>query len=195
MPFHDPRLTRASESRQGRPLQISWSAVWGGALIGQATLFLLCLLGASLAGVERGRASIFGDRLGYLGLGASGVSVAAMVIAAFLGAYVVVRICGERRRREAFLHASIAWALSSVALGALAATAAGGAGLSPRTLATAAGALALTFVFSLLGGALASSNSEGRPFAEGQRPPTQTRLNLSDFEVKPSRPTVIPPLH
>ena len=195
MPLHDPRLTTVGESRNARQQPLSWSSIWAGTLIGQASLFVLSLLGASLAGVDRVRGAVFGDRLGYLGLGASGVGVLAMAISALLGAFLIVRIAGERRRREAFLHGAVGWGLSTVALGALSATATGGLGLTARALATAAGTVALTLVFSLLGAALGCAGGAHSAFADEQPPPPAPRPNLSDFEVKPSRPTIIPPLH
>jgi hypothetical protein len=130
MAFYDPTPMTPGETRLARPLHLSWSALWGGNLLGWSTLFLLSLVGAAVgfASVEASsNASVFGDRLARIGLGVGVWGLVAMLIAAFVGSFFVVRIAGERRRREGLLHAAIGWALSTVALGLLAVTAAGSA--------------------------------------------------------------------
>lgn len=130
MASYDQRPATVDESRLARPLHLSWSALWGGNLIGWACLFVLSLVGASigLATVEASpNASVFGDRMSSIGMGVGIWGLAAMLIASFVGAFFIVRIAGERRRREGLLHAAIGWGLSTVALALVALTAAGSA--------------------------------------------------------------------
>jgi hypothetical protein len=125
------------EARVARPLHLSWSAVFGGGLIGWGTLFLLSLVGASL--VEGRGSAAFGEHLARIGLGLGVWGVVAMLVASFVGAFFVVRIAGERRRREGLLHGAVSWGLSAAALALLALVALGGASTSsPRATPRAA---------------------------------------------------------
>jgi len=105
-----------------RPMHLHWWAVFGGGVVGWGLLFFLSLLGLTigLAAIEP-----------YSARPASGIDVgsavwglAALVLSSIVGAYLVVRIAGERRRREAALHAVVSWGLSMIA-GALLAMGAG----------------------------------------------------------------------
>ena len=120
MQTYDPRLV-AGDARRARPLPLSWSALWGGGLIGWGTLFVLSLAGASigLANVDAtstSSAGVVGDRLAHVGVGVGLFGLISMLIAAFVGGFFVVRIAGEQRRREGLLHAAVSWGLSAVAL-------------------------------------------------------------------------------
>src|SRR5256714_1694462 len=105
-----------------RPMHLQWWAIFGGSVVGWGLLFFLSLLGLTigLAAIEP-----------YSARPASGIDVgsaiwglAALVLCSIVGAYLVVRIAGERRRREAALHAVVSWGLSMIA-GALLAMGAG----------------------------------------------------------------------
>jgi hypothetical protein len=96
-----------------RPMHLHWWAIFGGSVIGWGLLFFLSLLGLTigLAAIEP-----------YSARPASGVDVgsaiwgmAALVLCAVVGAYFVVRIAGEQRRREAALHGTVSWGLSMIA--------------------------------------------------------------------------------
>lgn len=139
MASQEPRFEPGEQSRSALPLHLSWSALWGGSLLGWACLFVLSLVGASigLAKVEASpSASVFGDRLAQIGLGVGIYGLIAILVASFVGALCIVRIAGERRRREGILHAAIGWGLSTVALALLAAT---GVGSAANTAGKAAG--------------------------------------------------------
>ena len=123
----------AAESRLGRRLQIDWSAIFAGSALGWGALFLFSVLGAAI-----GFAAIdpYAIRSGDSASLASGIwGAAAMILSSFLGAYVVVRVAGDRRRGEGLLHGAISWGLSMIAFGLLALFAASAA-------ATAAGPIA-----------------------------------------------------
>jgi hypothetical protein len=105
-----------------RPMHLHWWAIFGGSVVGWGLLFFLSLLGLTigLAAIEP-----------YSARPAAGIDVGsaiwgllALVLCSIVGAYLIVRIAGERRRREAALHAIVSWGLSMIA-GALLAMAAG----------------------------------------------------------------------
>src|SRR5882672_5909282 len=106
MASYDPTSRTAGETRLARPLHLSWSALWAGNLIGWSALFLLSLVGAAigLASVEAlSNASVFGDRMVKIGLGVGTWGLVAMLVAALVGSFFVVRIAGERWWRENLL--------------------------------------------------------------------------------------------
>jgi hypothetical protein len=146
MASYDSRVSTAhGEARLARPLRLSWSALFGGSLIGWGTLFVLSLAGASigLANVTASDyASVVGDRLAGIGVGVGIWGLVAMVAASFVGAFFVVRIAGDRRRREGMLHAAVSWGLSAVALALLTLSAVGGAaGAAGQSAALRSGAI------------------------------------------------------
>jgi hypothetical protein len=116
--------SRASGDLRGRPLHLHWWAVFGGTVIGWGLLFFLSLLGLAigLAPIEPYSAHLASG----LDLGSAIWGIAVLVLCSIVGAYLVVRIAGERRRREAALHGAVSWSLSMLA-GALLATPAGNA--------------------------------------------------------------------
>jgi hypothetical protein len=109
----DPRLVR--------PVRIHWGAVFGGVIIGWGCLFLLSLIGGAIGLAS---ADPFSARpLASLDARAAvwgGIELAASSI---LGAWLVVRLSGDRRRTHALAHGAIAWGLS-VLTGAMLAIAA-----------------------------------------------------------------------
>src|SRR3989454_11627680 len=105
-----------------RPMHLHWWAVFGGSVMGWGILFFLSLLGLTigLAAIEP-----FSARpASGLDMGSAIWGMAALVLSSIAGAYLVVRIAGERRKREAALHAVVSWGLSMIA-GALLAMGAG----------------------------------------------------------------------
>lgn len=133
----------ASDARLARKLQIDWSAVFGGTLLGWGLLFLLSVIGAAI-----GFASIDPYAV-HPGAGidtGSGIwALAAMVATSFLGAFFVVRISGDRRRSESLLHGGISWGLSMM-LGAGIALFAAGAAASASASAAAPAPRAKTYL-------------------------------------------------
>ena len=130
MAAYEQRLATTGDARIARPLHLSWSALFGGGLIGWGTLFVLSLAGASigLAKVEgQPSTGALGDHLANIGVGVGLFGLIAMLLASFIGGFFVVRIAGERRRREGMLHGAVSWGLSAVALAILALSAVGGA--------------------------------------------------------------------
>jgi hypothetical protein len=92
---------------------LKWSAIFGGGLIGWGTLFFLSLLGLTigLAAIEP-----YSTRpASGLDTGSAIWGVVALILSSILGAYCVVRIAGERRKREAAWHGVVSWGLSMIA--------------------------------------------------------------------------------
>lgn len=104
-----------SERRAARIL-LRWGAIFGGGVIGWGVLFFLSLLGLTigLAAIEP-----FSTRpAAGLDTGSAIWGMLSLVLSSILGAYCVVRIAGERRKREAMVHGTISWGLSMI-VGAL----------------------------------------------------------------------------
>ena len=105
-----------------RKVHLQWWAIIGGNVIGWGLLFFLSLLGLTigLAAIEP-----YSTRpASGLDVGSAIWGLAALVLCSIIGAYLVVRIAGERRKREAALHGIVGWGLSMIA-GAILAMAAG----------------------------------------------------------------------
>jgi hypothetical protein len=102
--------------RRAARILLRWSAIFGGGVIGWGALFFLSLLGLTigLAAIEP-----FSTRpAAGLDTGSAIWGVLSLILSSILGAYCVVRIAGERRKREAALHGTTSWALSMI-VGAL----------------------------------------------------------------------------
>jgi len=192
-----------------RPMHLQWWAIFGGSVVGWGLLFFLSLLGLTigLAAIEP-----------YSARPASGIDVgsaiwglAALVLCSIVGAYLVVRIAGERRRREAALHAVVSWGLSMIA-GALLAMGAGSTAARaaaenpPRTSArtddrldeaknsaarTAGGSAAAAFLSllgALLGAGVGAAHASGRKLARsrpGDRDRALGRTSTAGGELEP----------
>jgi len=144
MATYDPTYQSTSQGggdhpeHRARDLRLRWSAIFGGSVIGWGFLFFLSLLGLTI-----GLAAIqpYSTRPGSGVDTGSGIwGVAALVLSSILGAYCVVRMAGERRKREAALHGAVSWGLSMIfgallAFGASNAAARAAADNPPRTTA------------------------------------------------------------
>jgi hypothetical protein len=100
------------ERREAR-IRLRWGAIFGGGVLGWGTLFFLSLLGLTigLAAIEP-----YSTRPGSgLDTGSGIWAVIALILSSLLGAYCVVRLAGERRKREAFFHGAVSWGLSMIA--------------------------------------------------------------------------------
>jgi hypothetical protein len=124
--------------QRARDLRVDWRAIFSGSVIGWGFLFFLSLLGLTI-----GLAAIqpYSTRpASGLDTGSAIWGVAALVLSSILGAYCVVRIAGERRKREAALHGAVSWGLSMIfgallAFGASNTAARAAADNPPRTTA------------------------------------------------------------
>jgi hypothetical protein len=104
--------------RRNARLHLKWGAIFGGGVVGWGILFFLSLLGVTigLAAIEP-----YSTRpASGLDTGSAIWGVIALVLSSILGAYCVVRIAGERRKREAALHGAVSWGLSMIAAALLA---------------------------------------------------------------------------
>ncbi|HYZ90189.1 MAG TPA: hypothetical protein VE620_12895 [Myxococcales bacterium] len=109
---YQPHGDSGVERRNAR-LHLKWSAIFGGGVLGWGILLFLSLLGVTigLAAIEP-----YSTRpASGLDTGSAIWGVVALVLSSILGAYCVVRIAGERRKREAALHGAVSWGLSMIA--------------------------------------------------------------------------------
>src|SRR6267143_4444514 len=140
MAVYDPALAGStqfqghSDVRFDRSLRISWSAVVAGVALGWAVFFLIGLLGAAIGLAKFDPYSA--NPANGLGAGSGIFGVIALLVSSFLGAYLAVRIAGDRRRSEALLHGAICWAFSLMIGAMLALGAARTAAQSAATVAS-----------------------------------------------------------
>jgi hypothetical protein len=117
MATYDPTYQSTSlgadhPEQRKRDLRLDWRAIFGGSVVGWGFLLFLSLLGLTI-----GLAAIqpYSTRpASGLDTGSAIWAVAALVLSSILGAYCVVRIAGERRKREATLHGAVSWGLSMI---------------------------------------------------------------------------------
>ena len=179
-----------ADARNDRRMNLDWSALFGGSLIGWGTLLVL-----SLVAMIIGLAVIdpFAARPAVSNAGAGIWGAASAIVASFVGAFAVVRLAGDRRRSESLMHGAVSWGMSMLLAGLIALFASGAAAFS-RTPARnttlhrgtrgqtssliettgngsvvailATGGAVLALVGSLLGALAAASRSSGVPFSD-----------------------------
>jgi hypothetical protein len=116
MATYDPVLASSAEfqahsdARYDRGLGISWSGIVAGIALGWALFTLLSLIGAAIGLAKMDPYSA--NPVNGLGAGSGIFGIVAVLLSSFVGAYLAVRIAGDRRRGEALLHGAICWALS-----------------------------------------------------------------------------------
>jgi hypothetical protein len=116
MAVYDPVLAGStqfqghSDVRYDRGLRISWSGIVAGTALGWAVFSLIGLLGAAIGLAKFDPYSA--NPANGLGAGSGIFGVVALLVSSFLGAYLAVRIAGDRRRSEALLHGALCWAFS-----------------------------------------------------------------------------------
>lgn len=185
----------AADSRLTRDIRLDWSALFGGSMLGWGVLLLLSMIGMiiGLSVIDP-----FGVRPAVSNSGAAIWGAASAIIASFVGAFLVVRLAGDRRRSESLAHGAVSWGMSMLLAGLIALFSAGTAAFS-RTpaantnvhrgtrgqtvslvettgngglvaiFATAGAVLAL--VGSMLGSLAAASRGSGVPFSDEFRLP------------------------
>ena len=179
----------AADSRLTRPLRLDWSALFGGAVLGWGILLLLSMIGMiiGLSVIDP-----FGVRPAASNSGAAVWGAVSAVVASFAGAFLVVRLAGDRRRSESLAHGAVSWGMSMLLAGMIALFASGVAAFS-RTPANnnrlhrgskgqtvsvvettgdgglvaifATGGAVLALVGSMLGALAAASRESGVPFS------------------------------
>jgi hypothetical protein len=116
MAMYDPVLSDSnqfqghSDVRYDRGLRISWSGIVAGTALGWAVFSLIGLLAAAI-GLAKFDPNSANPANG-LGAGSGIFGVIALLVSSMIGAYLAVRIAGDRRRSEALLHGAICWAFS-----------------------------------------------------------------------------------
>ena len=140
MAMYDPVLASSpqfqghSDVRYDRGLRISWSAVVAGTALGWAVFSLIGLVGAAIGLAKFDPYSA--NPANGLGAGSGVFGVIALLVSSFVGAYLAVRIAGDRRRSEALLHGALCWAFSLLIGAMLALGAARTAAQSAATVAS-----------------------------------------------------------
>ncbi|MCA1826065.1 MAG: hypothetical protein ABR567_21220 [Myxococcales bacterium] len=117
----------AADSRLARPLRLDWSALVGGSLMGWGILLLLSMIGMAI-----GLSVIdpFAVRPAASNAGAAIWGGASAIVASFVGAFLVIRLAGDRRRSESLAHGGVAWGMSMLLAGLIALFASGAAAFS-----------------------------------------------------------------
>jgi hypothetical protein len=123
-----------SDHRLERPLRISWSGIVGGTALGWGIFSLLSLIGAAIGFAKFDPYSAQPGN--GLGAGSGIFGIVTLLVSSFVGAFIAVRIAGDRRRSEALLHGGICWALSMLIGGMLAMGAARTAAQSAASVAS-----------------------------------------------------------
>jgi hypothetical protein len=129
-----PQFQGHSDVRYDRGLRISWGGIVAGTVLGWAVFSLLSLLGAAIGLAKFDPYSA--NPANGLGAASGVFGVIALLVSSFLGAYLAVRIAGDRRRSEALLHGAICWAFSLMIGAMLALGAARTAAQSAATVAS-----------------------------------------------------------
>ena len=116
-----------ADARNDRRMNLDWSALFGGSLIGWGTLLVL-----SLVAMIIGLAVIdpFAARPAVSNAGAGIWGAASAIVASFVGAFAVVRLAGDRRRSESLMHGAVSWGMSMLLAGLIALFASGAAAFS-----------------------------------------------------------------
>jgi hypothetical protein len=134
--YETPAVTTGYQDpgRVDRPMRLSWSGIVSGTALGWGLFSLLSLIGAAigLAKFDPWSAQP-GDGLGA---GSAIFGIIALLASSFVGAFLAVRVAGDRRRGEALLHGAICWAFSMLLGASLALGAAHTAAQSAATVAS-----------------------------------------------------------
>lgn len=133
MAFATTNFQSLSDGSHDR-LRVSWTGIFCGTALGWAALSLLSLIAAAIGLAKLDPTSPQpGNGAGV----AAGIVGAILLIAtSFFGAYMAVRIAGNRRRPDALLHGAMCWALSMLAGALLAMGVARTAAQSAATVAS-----------------------------------------------------------
>ena len=116
MALYDPVLKDStqfqghSDARFDRGFRINWTGIVAGTAIGWALFSLIGLLGAAIGLAKFDPYSA--NPANGLGAGSGIFGVVAVLVSSIVGAYLAVRIAGDRRRSEALLHGATCWAFS-----------------------------------------------------------------------------------
>jgi hypothetical protein len=115
-------------------MRMSWSGIVSGTALGWGLFSLLSLIGASIGFAMFDPYSAQPEN--GLGAGSAIFGIVALLLSSFVGAFLAVRVAGDRRRGEALMHGATCWAFSMLLGGALALGAAHTATQSAATVAS-----------------------------------------------------------
>jgi hypothetical protein len=134
--FDTPVVTPGyqDQARLDRPMRLSWSGIVSGTALGWGLFSLLSLIGAAIGFAKFDPWST--QPADGFGAGSAVFGIVALLASSFVGAYLAVRVAGDRRRDEALLHGATCWAFSMLLGAALALGAAHTAAQSAATVAS-----------------------------------------------------------
>ena len=134
--YESPAMTTGyrESGRVDRPMRLSWSGIVSGTALGWGLFSLLSLIGAAIGFAKFDPWSA--QPSDGLGAGSAIFGIIALLASSFVGAYLAVRVAGDRRRGEALLHGAICWAFSMLLGAGLALGAAHTAAQSAATVAS-----------------------------------------------------------
>jgi hypothetical protein len=134
--FDTPVVTAGYQEagRIDRPMRMSWSGIVSGTALGWGLFSLLSLIGAAIGFAKFDPWS--SQPSDGLGAGSAIFGIIALLVSSFVGAFLAVRVAGDRRRDEALLHGATCWAFSMILGAALALGAAHTAAQSAATVAS-----------------------------------------------------------
>ena len=115
-------------------MRVSWTAIFCGTLLGWAAMSLLTLIASAIGLAKLDPTSPQPGNGAGVATGIVGAVL--LIVTSMFGAYMAVRIAGNRRRPDALLHGAMCWALSMVAGALLALGAARTAAQSAATVAS-----------------------------------------------------------
>ena len=122
------------QARLDRPMRLSWSGIVSGTALGWGLFSLLSLIGAAIGFAKFDPWST--QPADGFGTGSAIFGIVALLASSFVGAFLAVRVAGDRRRDEALLHGATCWAFSMLLGAALALGAAHTAAQSAATVAS-----------------------------------------------------------
>jgi hypothetical protein len=122
------------QARIDRPMRLSWSGIVSGTALGWGLFSLLSLIGAAIGFAKFDPWST--QPADGFGTGSAIFGIVALLASSFVGAFLAVRVAGDRRRDEALLHGATCWAFSMLLGAALALGAAHTATQSAATVAS-----------------------------------------------------------
>jgi len=190
-PIRDPY---GPDRRARRDIDLPWSAIFGGTVVGWGVFLLLALVG-NAAGVRI--ADMAPARDGTVG--AMGTA-AAMILSSLAGGSCVASLAAERRSRSGRIEAVVSWALSMIGgtLFALLLANRAGRGAFPTSSALLPAGALLSLFGALAGATIAARRRSGRGVAFPiyfQATGRERSLAFEPYDGERDEPTILPPTH
>jgi hypothetical protein len=191
-PARDPY---GPDRRARRDLDVPWSAIFGGTVVGWGVFLLLVLFGNAaglgIPDLAPARDAALGQAMG---------TAAAMILSSVAGGSCVAWLAGERRSRSGRIEAVVSWALSMIggALFALLLANASGRRAFPSASAPIAAGALLSLFGALAGATIAARRRSGRGVGFPmyfQAPARERSVPFEPYDGERDEPTILPPAH